>query len=597
MKKKSLFRWVPNGILCLVVFFIIFVYLGSQMGTANMLNTIMKTSHDLLLNTVFYLMAICVITGAIGKVFVEFGVVRLLEKLLRPLMKPLFNLPGVASLGAVLTFLSDNPAIISLAQDKRFATYFKKYQFISLTNFGTAFGMGLLVIVFMVGQGYFVEPIIGLFGAFVGCVISTRLMQRFVIKAYPKYKEEVAAAVEETTEEGDDAYEKPLFQRILDSLLDGGRTGVDVGLAIIPGVLIISTLVMMFTFGPSQSGDFTGAAYEGVQLLPWVGEKLGFIFEWLFGFTDPHLIAFPITALGAVGAALGLIPNFAAEGWVNGNAIAVFTAIGMCWSGYLSTHTAMLDTIGYRSLTSKAILAHTIGGFVAGIVAHWVYVLVSLLFFSPAPVERIVELSDEAPVVVEWNGNDSLWSVVETGAEGEEPAAMYEFKVDVPEKGNLTVAVCNAEGKGAINVYGVALADDSGNTTCSDYSRGVTNEGTGALYLLEDISSGVYSFRCYAEGGERLRSTGGNFTLAFASERSVEAHRLGELVRDVKARVKNAVAEPYVNVLNQLCGKCEELRGNSEASLEQLEAAYDELRKAYDAYVKETDMEPVPLAE
>jgi hypothetical protein len=77
----------------------------------------------------------------------------------------------------------------------------------------------------------------------------------------------------------------------------------------------------------------------------------------------------------------------------------------------------------------------------------------------------------------------------------------------------------------------------------------------------------------------------------------VEAHRLGELVRDVKARVKNAVAEPYVNVLNQLCGKCEELRGNSEASLEQLEAAYDELRKAYDAYVKETDMEPVPLAE
>ena len=376
---KKLLGWIPAGIICLVIFFALFGYLASKMGTANMLNTIMNTSHDLLLNTVFYLMAICVITGAIGKIFVEFGVVNLLEKILRPLMKPVFNLPGVASLGAVLTFLSDNPAIISLAQDKRFATYFKKYQFISLTNFGTAFGMGLLVIVFMVGQGYFAEPFIGLLGAVAGCVISTRLMQRFTLKAYPRFKDEVAAEAEKTEIETEAHYTKPMFQRILDSLLDGGRTGVDVGLAIIPGVLIISTLVMLFTFGPSTSGEFTGAAYEGVQLLPWVGEKLGFIFEWLFGFTDPHLIAFPITALGAVGAALGLVPNFAAEGWIDGNAIAVFTAIGMCWSGYLSTHTAMLDTLGYRRLTSKAILAHTIGGFIAGIVAHWMFVLYTLI--------------------------------------------------------------------------------------------------------------------------------------------------------------------------------------------------------------------------
>lgn len=376
---KRIKKFIPSGIVCLAVFFLLFGYLASQMGTANMLNTIMRTAHDLLLNTVFYLMAICVITGAIGRVFVEFGVVSLLEKLLRPMMKPLFNLPGVASLGAVLTFLSDNPAIISLAQDKRFSAYFKKFQYISLTNFGTAFGMGLLVIVFMVGQGYFVEPFIGLFGAICGCMVSTRIMQYFVVKAYPQYGYEDACLADEV--EGIEAKEndKPLFQRILDSLLDGGRTGVDVGIAIIPGVLIISTLVMLFTFGPSASGEFSGAAYEGVQLLPWIGGKLSFIFDFLFGFHDPHLIAFPITALGAVGAALGLIPNFAAAGWIDGNAIAVFTAIGMCWSGYLSTHTAMLDAIGYRELTSKAIIAHTIGGLVAAIVAHLVMLLYGLI--------------------------------------------------------------------------------------------------------------------------------------------------------------------------------------------------------------------------
>ena len=171
---RKIQRLIPSGVVCLLIVFGLFAYLGSQMGTANMLNTLMNTAHDLLLNTVFYIMAICVITGAIGRIFVEFGVVKLLEKLLRPLMKPLFNLPGVAALGAILTFLSDNPAIISLAQDKQFSSYFKKYQFISLTNFGTAFGMGLLVIVFMVGQGFYSEPFIGLFGATCGCIVSTR---------------------------------------------------------------------------------------------------------------------------------------------------------------------------------------------------------------------------------------------------------------------------------------------------------------------------------------------------------------------------------------------------------------------------------------
>ena len=376
---KKMYSKIPAGLLCLIVVFGIFTYLGVRMGTPNMLNTIMKTAHDLLLNTVFYLMAICVITGAIGRVFVEFGVVDMLEKILRPFMKPLFNLPGVASLGAILTFLSDNPAIISLAQDKRFSSYFKKYQFISLTNFGTAFGMGLLVIVFMVGQGFYAEPFIGLFGATCGCIVSTRLMQRFVIKAYPQYATEDACPTEELEEQNVTEEKKPLFQRILDSLLDGGRTGVDVGLAIIPGVIIISTFVMILTFGPSAAGTYTGATYEGVELLPWIGSKFNFIFEWLFGFSDPHLIAFPITALGAVGAALGLVPNFMEAGWIDGNAIAVFTAIGMCWSGYLSTHTAMLDSLGFRNLTSKAILAHTVGGLVAAIVAHWGFVLYSLI--------------------------------------------------------------------------------------------------------------------------------------------------------------------------------------------------------------------------
>ena len=372
---------IPSGITCLACVIALFWYIGSIMGVAPMLKTIMNTAHDLLLNTVFYLLSVCVITGALGRLFVEFGVVSLLEKALKPLMKPLFRLPGVAALGAVMTFLSDNPAIIALANDKKFSAYFKKYQFISLTNFGTAFGMGLLVIVFMIGYGYFWEPLVGFAGAFVGCCVSTRLMQVFIIRAYPHFRDE--DVVEETPAGTDGSKESApaasTFIRVLNSLLDGGRSGVDVGMSILPGVLIISTLVMILTFGPSADGVYTGAAYEGIRVLPWLASKVNIVFEWLFGFGDPHLIAFPITALGAVGAALSLVPNFIQQGWIDGNAIAVFTAIGMCWSGFLSTHTAMLDSLGYRQLTPKAILAHTVGGLCAAIFAHALYMLCIML--------------------------------------------------------------------------------------------------------------------------------------------------------------------------------------------------------------------------
>ncbi len=367
-------RRIEAGIF-LVVFLGIFGGIGSVMGVPNMMNTLMKTSHDLLINTVFYLMGITVLTGALGKLLIEFGVVRLLEVMLRPLMRPLYNMPGVAALGAVLTFLSDNPAIISLANDKNFSKYFKKYQLISLTNFGTAFGMGLVVIVFMAGRGFAAAALVGLIGSFVGSIVSTRLMQRFILKAHPELDGEVSGGNEQKISFKS---EGGVFLRVLNSLLDGGKTGVELGIAIIPGVLIISSFVMMLTFGPGENG-YDGSAYQGIALLPMLAGKIDFIFDWLFGFGHPELVAFPITSLGAVGAALSLVPKFQAAGFIDGNAIAVFTAMGMCWSGFLSTHTAMLDTLGFRNLTSKAIIAHTIGGFVAGIVAHWAFVLFSII--------------------------------------------------------------------------------------------------------------------------------------------------------------------------------------------------------------------------
>ena len=371
-----------EAIVFLIIFFAFFGILAYKMTLPKMLNTFMQTAYHLLLETVFYIMAICVLMGAISKLLIEFGVVRLLENLLRPLMKPLYNLPGVAALGAVMTFLSDNPAIITLAHDKNFNRYFKKYQLVSLTNFGTAFGMGLVVIAFMTGLGYGKGALVGLAGAVIGSIVSTRLMQRSTLKAYP----ELDTPVGDDMSTGDEQQitfksEGGVFLRFLNSLLDGGKDGVGIGFAIIPGVLCISTIVMMLTFGPSgEGGEYLGVAYEGVPVITMLANKVNIIFEWLFGFKDGALISFPMTALGAVGAAIGLVPRFIEQGIIDNNAIAVFTAIGMCWSGFLSTHAAMLDSLGYRKLIGKAIGAHTIGGLCAGIAAHWLYVLLALIF-------------------------------------------------------------------------------------------------------------------------------------------------------------------------------------------------------------------------
>ena len=77
MNRKKSSIW--EGISCLVVIVLLFGGIGSAMGVSQMLNTLMKTAHDLLLNTVFYLMGVTVLTGAIGKLFIELGVVNLFE--------------------------------------------------------------------------------------------------------------------------------------------------------------------------------------------------------------------------------------------------------------------------------------------------------------------------------------------------------------------------------------------------------------------------------------------------------------------------------------------------------------------------------------
>ncbi len=381
--KRETLRSDLKSLLFLIAFLAAFSMFAIPMGLGNALNTLMNTAYELLIGTVFKIMAIAVIAGAISNLLTEFGVVALLNKLLSPLMRPLFGMPGASALGIVSTYLSDNPAILTLADDHKFRRYFKAYQVPALTNLGTAFGMGLIVTSFSLslsgklGGGVWKAAVCGNLGAIVGAIISTRLMLMFMKKHYGSEAPALTEAQVHAEEAAHSHHEKG-FLHVMTALLEGGEKGVRMGLGIIPGVLIICSLVLMLTNGPTD-GVYTGAAYEGIAVLPWIANKLSFLLQPLFGFTSGEALAVPATALGSAGAALGIIDSYASRGLVSVNDLSVFTAICMCWSGYLSTHVSMMDVLGCREHTGKAILCHTIGGAVAGVAAHWLYVLFTLM--------------------------------------------------------------------------------------------------------------------------------------------------------------------------------------------------------------------------
>ena len=366
----------------LAVFLAFFVYLGSQMGVANMLNTLMNTAYKLLMETVFYIMAIAVLAGAISALFSEFGVIALLNKLLSPVVELVYGLPGASAVGIFTTYLSDNPAILTLADDNNFRRYFRKYQLPALTNIGTSFGMGLIITTFMLGLGrnFGMAVLVGNLGAIIGSIVSTRLMLRHTKKLYgPDASCELTGSDEAAIDihHFRQVRSESTARRLMDAMLEGGKTGVDMGLSVIPGVLIICTLVLMLTNG-MPDGGYSGGAYEGVALLPWLGQKLSFIIQPLFGFTSPEAISVPITALGAAGAAIGIAERLVMLRLAGPHDIAVFTAMCMCWSGYLSTHVAMMDALKSSHLTGKAIACHTVGGLCAGISANLLFQLFSM---------------------------------------------------------------------------------------------------------------------------------------------------------------------------------------------------------------------------
>ena len=258
MEQKG-YKLVPalgrEVIVFLVIFLAIFIAIGSVMGGVNMINTLMNSAYRLIMEVCFYIMAIAVLAGALSSVLSEFGVIALVDRILSKLMSPVYDLPGAASLGVITCYLSDNPAILSMARDKNFLTYFKRYQLPALTNIGTSFGMGLIITTTMMGlklDGTIRAALIGNVGAIIGSIVSVRLMLMFTKKYYgtsdySSNYEEISDHKVRFIREG------AVGSRVINSLIDGGKNGVEMGMEIIPGVVIICSLVLLLRLFPPIS--------------------------------------------------------------------------------------------------------------------------------------------------------------------------------------------------------------------------------------------------------------------------------------------------------------------------------------------------------
>ena len=362
----------------LAVIVVLFGYLGRVMGVDKLFSVMMKTAHDVFLNTSLYITGVATLAGAFSYVLSEFGVIALINKILAPIMRPLFGLPGASALGAITCYTSDNPGILALASDEGYSKYFTKAEEMTHVNFGTVFGMGLIVTAYMLSLGseYFLAVLIGNIGAILGGVISVRLILNYGRKIHGETKAD-EKAFHDKKDELRTIRDGSGLERFLNSLLEGANAGFKLGISACAGTMLICTIVMMLTFGPAgEAGEYLGVAYEGVALLPRIGSYFLPLAKVLWGFDHAELLAFPFTALGAVGSAMGLTNGFIEKGLANPNTVATFTGMGICLSGFLSTHIGMLDALGQGKYATKNIVTHLIGGLAAGVIANYLFKLV-----------------------------------------------------------------------------------------------------------------------------------------------------------------------------------------------------------------------------
>ena len=86
LKKKAISL---EAFICLGLLAGSFITTAKIMGPVNMINTVMGTAHDLLINTVFFIMGVAVLAGALSEILSEFGVISLINKLLYFVIYPL----------------------------------------------------------------------------------------------------------------------------------------------------------------------------------------------------------------------------------------------------------------------------------------------------------------------------------------------------------------------------------------------------------------------------------------------------------------------------------------------------------------------------
>jgi hypothetical protein len=163
----------------------------------------------------------------------------------------------------------------------------------------------------------------------------------------------------------------------------------------------------------------------------------------------------------------------------------------------------MLDALGYRKLTSKAIIAHTVGGLVAGIAAHWFFVLFVLVFGGePASYEGSAPKMNT--ITIEWVGENQVKVgdrvfTDEAGDTPEEEGSLARVIAAALLDGEQKIELADGEKIDAVKYIETEQVSDTSRES-------LLNEVAAAFEMYRDMVAERNYGKCYAELDEAQRA-------------------------------------------------------------------------------------------
>ncbi|WP_078392170.1 YjiH family protein [Shouchella patagoniensis] len=287
------FIWTTIRVLGAVFAYMVLTETGTEMVYG------LATGGEVFTNLLPVLAVWSVVMGMLMPLLLEYGLMEWLGTLAKKVMRPLFNLPGRASVDSLASWMGNNMMSILITINQYENGYYtKRESAVIVTNFTiTSIAFSLIIAEILTLSERFVSFYLTvLAGVFIAALICPRIPP--LSKMTNTYHEEKPGAIQETVEKG--SLWKSAFTRGVNKakiapsvgtvLKKGAFNALDIWFGMLPLVMAIGTIALMIAeFTPV----FTYLSYPLVPVLEWMNipEAAEAAPAMLVGFADMFLPA------------------------------------------------------------------------------------------------------------------------------------------------------------------------------------------------------------------------------------------------------------------------------------------------------------------